>query len=228
MHDLAVSFDAGQTLIDLDDAMLARALAGLGAPINASAVDGALAVAWLTYDRLVAEGAQHPWHRLMTALLRELDIAEDRRAGLVAQLWEQQLRANFWRRPVAGMIELVGELRTAGVRVGVLSNSEGRLAELFDEIGWRGRFDTIVDSGVVGIEKPDPRIFAIAAQQLGCPLNALIHVGDSRTADVDGAVAAGARAIGFGRGVVDPAPRVAYARDAEAVRVALRAWGVGI
>ncbi len=228
MSELAISFDAGQTLIDLDAAMFARALAGLGAPIDAGAVDPALAIAWRTYDRLVAEGALHPWHNLVSALLAELGIAEARRAGLVADLWEQQLAANFWRRPVPGMIELVGELRAAGVRVGVLSNSEGKLAALFAEIGWGARFDTVVDSGVVGIEKPDPRIFAIAAEQLGCPLAGLIHVGDSRTADVDGAVAAGARAIGFGRCVVEPGPRVAYARDAEAVRVALRAWGVAI
>ena len=228
MHDLAISFDAGQTLIDLDDAMLARALGAAGAPIDASAVDGAMAVAWLTYDRLVGRGALLPWHQLMTALLGELGLAAARIPGLVAQLWDAHLQANFWRRPGEGMIELVDQLRAANVRVGVLSNSEGHLAELLDGIGWHGRFDMVIDSGVVGVEKPDPRIFAMAAERLDCPLTGLIHIGDSRTADVDGAVAAGARAIGFGRCVVAADPRTAYARDAEAVRLALRAWDVAI
>jgi putative hydrolase of the HAD superfamily len=226
MPDLAVTFDAGQTLIDLDGALLARKLALRGAVIDPDAVDGALATAWLEYDRLVAAGAQHPWHRLMAALLGALGIAAPARAALVEYLWDEQAVANFWRRPVAGMIALVDELRAAGVAVGVLSNSEGRLAELFDEIGWTGRFDTVIDSGVVGLEKPDPRIFALAAARLGCPVAGLIHVGDSRSADVDGAVAAGARAIAFGRCAAVEGARVRYAADAAAVRAALRAWGV--
>jgi putative hydrolase of the HAD superfamily len=124
------------------------------------------------------------------------------------------------------MIELVGLLRAAGVRVGVLSNSEGKLAELFDEIGWGGRFDVVIDSGREGIEKPDPRIFEIAASRLGAPIEALVHVGDSKPADVDGARAAGARAIWFGRvaRAIDDAG-VRSAHDAAACRDALHYFG---
>jgi putative hydrolase of the HAD superfamily len=124
------------------------------------------------------------------------------------------------------MIELADALRAAGVAVGVLSNSEGRLAELLDEIGWRGRFDTIVDSGREGIEKPDRRIFERAASRLGASLPELIHIGDSRPADVDGARACGARAIWFGRGVraIDDAG-VRIAHDAAGVRAALLDFG---
>jgi putative hydrolase of the HAD superfamily len=124
------------------------------------------------------------------------------------------------------MIELVDALRANGVAVGVLSNSEGRLAELFGEIGWRDRFDTVVDSGREGIEKPDRRIFERAVARLGATLPELVHIGDSRTADVDGARACGARAIWFGRvahAIDDPDVRIAH--DAAGARAALADFG---
>jgi FMN phosphatase YigB (HAD superfamily) len=55
----------------------------------------------------------------------------------------------------------------------------------------------VVDSGRLGIDKPDPRIFAHAVAALGCNGGDLVHVGDSWEADVLGAVAAGARAVWF-------------------------------
>jgi len=159
----------------------------------------------------------------MTALLAGAGIAHP--APLVGWLWDEQPRANLWRRPIPGMLELARELGARGVRVGVLSNSEGKLAELFAEIGIAEPFAAIIDSGVVGIEKPDPRIFAHARAALGG--GDAIHIGDSWPADIAGARAAGWRAIWFGRrvGPVDD-PQIAVARDVGDVRAALARWGV--
>jgi putative hydrolase of the HAD superfamily len=124
------------------------------------------------------------------------------------------------------MVALARELAAAGVRVAVLSNSEGRLAELLDDIGIARAFAAIIDSGRVGIEKPDPRIFAHALAVLGGDGPA-VHIGDSWAADVQGALDAGWRAIWYGRRAhaVDD-ERVAIAHDAAGVRAALAAWGV--
>jgi HAD superfamily hydrolase (TIGR01509 family) len=89
------------------------------------------------------------------------------------------------------------ELRRASVPFGIVSNSEGHLAQLVDELGHAGSFDAIADSGRLGLEKPDPRIFAWTAEQLAVPASALVHVGDAWEADVRGALAAGGRAIWF-------------------------------
>ena len=221
---IAVTFDAGQTLVELDTAMLARRLGERGVRIAAEALDAASPAAWDRYDAGVGR-APVPWKVFMDALLEGAGV-DAGRAALVDWLWDEQPRANLWRRPVAGMIEIVDELRAAGVAVGVLSNSEGRLAELFDEIGWAGRFDAIVDSGREGVEKPDRRIFERAAARIGAALPDLVHVGDSRTADVDGVRACGARAIWFGRAVRaldDPGVRIAH--DAAGVRAALADFG---
>jgi putative hydrolase of the HAD superfamily len=49
----------------------------------------------------------------------------------------------------------------------------------------------VVDSAVVGIEKPDPRIFAFALQVLDVPAERTLYVGDTVRNDVLGARAAG-------------------------------------
>jgi len=225
-----VTFDAGQTLIELDTAMLAARLGERGVATTAAALAGAQPAAWQRYEQLVtAGGHDQPWQVFMAALIvGATGVDADRAAALAAWLWTEQPRRNLWRRPVPGMIELVRELRAAGVVVGVLSNSEGRLAALFAEIGWGDEFAAVIDSGVVGVAKPDPRIFALTLAALGGAPATAIHVGDSRSADVEGARACGWRAIWFGpaavtRGAGDD-PGVAVAADAAGVRAALAAW----
>ncbi|MBA3396972.1 MAG: HAD family hydrolase [Deltaproteobacteria bacterium] len=219
-----ITFDAGQTLVELDLDFLAGRLAERGVTVDPIALGAALPAAWSRYDVLVAQGARHPWHALMTLLLEHAGITEP--AAHVEWLWTEQPRANLWRRPMPEMLDLARELAARGAIVGVLSNSEGKLAELFDEIGIAAPFASIIDSGRVGLEKPDPRIFEHTLATLGAPGAAAIHIGDSWAADIVGALGAGWRAIWFGRNVtaVDD-ERVAVARDAAEVRAALVRWG---
>ncbi|MEZ4358818.1 MAG: HAD family hydrolase [Kofleriaceae bacterium] len=233
----AVTFDAGQTLIDLDTDLLAARLGERGVTVPAPALAASAPAAWRTYDAAVAAGAGHPWRTLMSALLQGAApaLASEARVELVEWLWREQPRRNLWRRPIPGMFELAASLRASGVAVAVLSNSEGRLAELFAELGWAERFAVIADSGRLGIEKPDPRIFEWTLRQLGVDAADAVHLGDSWPADVEGALGAGLRAIWFGRqaqavtprGGAALAGRVATARDAAEVAAALAAWGAG-
>jgi putative hydrolase of the HAD superfamily len=229
MSALAVTFDFGQTLCDLDTGMLARRLAERGISASAERLEAAVADGWRAYDAAIAAGfGGHPWKVFMASLLAAADVEEPARAAAVDWLWTEQPKQNLWRRPIAGMIELCRALRASGVPVGVVSNSEGRLAELIDEIGWGGDFVVVADSGKLGIEKPDPAIFAWTAQQLGVPLAGIVHVGDSWGADVDGAVRAGLRAIWFRARAPRALPSgVVRAENAEEVRAALAVWGVG-
>jgi putative hydrolase of the HAD superfamily len=59
--------------------------------------------------------------------------------------------------------------------------------------------EVILDSTVVGIAKPDPRIFDLALDALGVPADRALHVGDTPGADVDGARAADVHPV-----LVDP------------------------
>ena len=58
------------------------------------------------------------------------------------------------------MFELAEELGRSGISIGIVSNSEGKLAELVAELGYERLFAAIADSGKLGIEKPDARIFS--------------------------------------------------------------------
>lgn len=57
--------------------------------------------------------------------------------------------------------------------------------------------ETILDSEVVGFNKPDPRFFQLALDRLGARPEQAIHVGDTVRADVHGAESAGIRALHY-------------------------------
>ncbi|CAN5391643.1 hypothetical protein BH11MYX1_BH11MYX1_57570 [soil metagenome] len=219
-----VTFDAGMTLVELDLDFLARRIAERGVVREPAALRAAAPQAWRRYDDRVDAGGAHGrlWHDLLREIIGDPD------AGLVDWLWEQQPTANLFRAPITGMVELARTLRARGVRTAVLSNSEGGLASLLDEIGIADAFEVIVDSGRIGIEKPDPAIFAYTLAQLGGARDApAIHIGDSWSADVAGALASGWRAIWYGRRAVAVAdPRVACAHDAIEAAAALADLGL--
>ncbi len=217
-----VTFDAGQTLIDLDLDFLARRVGERGFRVDPAVLATATPTAWAEYDRLVDAGADHVtgWKGFVGAVLAGIGDA-----ALIDWLYEQNRPHNLWRRPIAGMTELARELRLRGVRVAVLSNSEGRLAELLAEVGLADAFDAIIDSGVVHLEKPGRAIFDHTLEVLGAN-HAPIHIGDSYNADIVGARNAGWRAIWFGRRVAPVEDdQIAIARDAGDVRAALTRWG---
>lgn len=119
-------------------------------------------------------------------------------------------------------------LGRSGVPVGIISNSEGRLSELVDELGWSSDFRVVVDSGRLGIDKPAPGIFLHACEALGVAPGELVHVGDAWEADVQGALGVGARAVWFdSRHGERPLPdRVHGASDAEELREVLARLGL--
>lgn len=225
---MIASFDFGQTLAELDTEMLAAKCAARGVAVDPARADDAVFEAFRAYDRAISAGhGGHPWKLLVRTLL-ELAGARGELGPVVDHLWDDQPRRNLWRRPIPGMIELARELRAAGVPVVIVSNSEGRLAELVAEMGWAADFDAIADSGALGIEKPDRRIFDWAAARVGGRAEDLVHVGDSLAADVGGALAAGARAVWVKARPTTLAapPGVPTCEDAAAVRAALVALGL--
>ncbi len=81
----------------------------------------------------------------------------------------------------------------------MISNANGTVNRAFARIGLARFFEVIVDSGEVGIEKPDVRVFEFALRGMNVRAEEAVYVGDVFKVDVLGARAAGMRAI-----LIDP------------------------
>jgi putative hydrolase of the HAD superfamily len=79
------------------------------------------------------------------------------------------------------------------VALGVVSNFYGNVHRILEEAELAPLLGAIVDSGVVGVRKPDPEIFTLAVTRLGLEPEEVLHVGDSFEKDIVGAHAAGLR-----------------------------------
>jgi putative hydrolase of the HAD superfamily len=121
--------------------------------------------------------------------------AADDVARRAASMYRERYAAA--RRAVAGAAMLLRQVR-ARARVGIVSNN--LLEEQREKLrvcGLDGFIDALVVSEEAGAAKPDPAIFAIALERLGCAAADAVMVGDSWAADIAGARASGIRAIWF-------------------------------
>jgi putative hydrolase of the HAD superfamily len=196
----AVFLDAGNTLVGLDYETIADRIRAEGHDVDASRVRTAEFRARVRLDPHLAARASTEtadvFARYVRYVLEELGIPwGEGGPGLVQDLRAAHPPFGLWtvRLPEApGALE---RLRDLGLRLAVVSNSNGTVARLLEHLDLLRWLDAVVDSAVVGFEKPDPRIFRHAADLLGVGPAEAVHVGDLYSVDVVGARAAGARAI---------------------------------
>jgi putative hydrolase of the HAD superfamily len=89
----------------------------------------------------------------------------------------------------------LAELRALGVRLVCVSNWDYSLPDVLARVGLADELDGVVTSAAIGARKPDPRLFEAALEVAGCAADEALHVGDTPTEDVEGAKAAGIRAL---------------------------------
>ncbi len=201
-------FDAGNTLVFLDHAAVADALAELGVEVTAEAIADGEREAVRIYQQRLRETASHSWTQHFSAILTSSGIDGSTVGEILPRLREVHDAFNFWRRVPIGLLEALDRLRANGVRVAVVSNSEGKLDELFDRIGLSERLELVVDSALEGVSKPDPEIFRRALTRLDLDSSDAIYLGDLPEVDVRGARAAGLTAV-----LIDPEDRYATLDD---------------
>lgn len=100
-----------------------------------------------------------------------------------------------------GINETLDKARAAGflpyiVTNGKVPQQEGKVAKL----GLSDHVAGMVVSEGVGIRKPDPEIFHVAARQAGSTLAGAWMIGDAAESDIEGAAAAGLRSVWLRRG----------------------------
>jgi YjjG family noncanonical pyrimidine nucleotidase len=134
----------------------------------------------------------------MAALFARFDKSVTESASLdIAAQYRRDHQAN--RKLVDGARELLDVLAGKS-RLGIITNNS--VAEQMEKLRTLdiGRyFDTLVMSEDVGIAKPDKRIFDIALERMGAAAHETVMIGDSFSADIEGALDAGISAVWFNR-----------------------------
>ncbi len=195
-----VLFDLGNTLVRLDCGWLALAASALAvAPIRADELERTEAAVRHDHEHPSADAASA--RAAFPAYLREVG----RRVGLdpaASSAFAREAMAEHSRRPYGlwdkaerGAAEVLARLARGGVRLGVVSNNDGRARALVDHLGFAPYLAVVVDSAIVGVRKPDARIFTPALRALDLAPGRCLYVGDSYGHDVVGARAAGLRAL---------------------------------
>jgi putative hydrolase of the HAD superfamily len=191
-------------------------------------------VAWKErFSKLIAQESQKPGPEfdrafydaddaLVGAVPQELGLTEtvSRLSARVAQgLGRPEIAPRVADRFLAdahGFLARSASLfgRLAGrYRLGIVSNFYGNLESVCRETGLSPHLSAVIDSAVVGAEKPDPRIFVTALEALGAAAHETIFVGDSLARDMTGA-----RGIGMPHIWLSPGETKACCPDDRVIR----------
>lgn len=203
----AVLLDAGNTLLFADPRRVLETLRDEGVHADEQDFRRAEYQARLNLVRIVRDGHRgtedHIWEEYFVTLFRECGVPEERLDPVGARLQGLHEKDHLWTHVEEGTRAALERLATAGFRLAVVSNADGRVEGLMESVGLRHHFEFVLDSGEVGVEKPDPAIFRMAVDRLGLEPRQCLYVGDLFPVDVVGARNAGLRAL-----LVDPFGRM--------------------
>ncbi|MDH3402024.1 MAG: HAD-IA family hydrolase [Acidobacteriota bacterium] len=201
----AVSFDATGTLIHSPrlGEIYSEVLARHGYAVTPARARSLVRTVWQELD--IAAGrdgdcfASHPggargwWRRFLERFCEHLGGPPPSRFA-AAELFDRFAAAAAWEvypdvRPA------LAALRRSGLALAVIANWDERLPALLEALGLGDAFATVVTSQGAGVRKPHPLIFQTALGLLDLAPEEVLHVGDRRLEDVEGAQALGMRAV---------------------------------
>jgi HAD superfamily hydrolase (TIGR01509 family) len=114
--------------------------------------------------------------------------------SLYRNLWAPGMIQRLWSNIMPGVFEALESLKRKGLKLVVVSNSDGTVEDILTKVDLRQYFFKVVDSHLVGFEKPDPRLFYHALKLSNAEPETTIHIGDLYHVDVIGARLAGLHA----------------------------------
>ncbi len=153
----------------------------------------------------LAEAAPEVFGDYHRAYVDHLGLADrsDEATAVLEGLWAT---SGLWAQALPGAAEGLAAIAATGVPVVIVSNADGTVADVLATAGLlqvgpgpAAEVLAVIDSGAVGVAKPDPRIFELALEVAGTTADRALHVGDAYQYDVRGARAAGVRPV-----LVDP------------------------
>lgn len=192
-----VLLDAGNTVVFLDHQAVADVVTSHGHVVDGRVLARNEGHAKRRYEQLLTAGVSHEqgWGLHLEALLESGGLPPEHAREMIVPLRRAHDAFNLWRRVPGDLPAALVRLRTLGFRVAIVSNSEGRLPDVFSRVGLGDAFELVVDSHFEGVRKPDPEIFRRALSRLGVEAARAVYLGDIPGVDVVGAHAAGMKAV---------------------------------
>ena len=192
----AVLFDAGGVLVLPDPTVLAPLLAPYGGDTSIEAHRRAHYAAMAAKSRVKSE--EMDWSDYNLVYVDSVGCRAELRDH-AAKVLDHTRSALLWRWAIPETMVALAALAAAEVPMGVVSNASGQIEAVLRHTevcaiddGCGVRMRVIVDSHVVGVAKPDPRIFDHALPHFDeFERHRIAYVGDSVTMDVTSAAGAG-------------------------------------
>lgn len=201
----AIFFDAGNTLLypRIDD--LAAEVTALGYPASGDDFYFAERQAkkklddWLwpkleNHDLPPAIDRVY-WLEFLKVLFGRIHVPVEQHESVTHELMERFRDIRLWSRVFPETEPVLRGLRTSGYALGVISNSVGTIEDQLGRAGLGPYFDFVLDSTVVGVEKPHPEIFHMALDRAAVPAAEAVFIGDTYATDIGGARGAGIRGV---------------------------------
>jgi HAD superfamily hydrolase (TIGR01549 family) len=217
----AIFFDAGNTLLYPRLEEVAQALSRLGFPAEIEDFYEAERTGKRALDEWLwpqIRSGQLPkvidpyyWRAYLEFLTERVGVPSEKRPDLMKWISSHFRNIELWSRVLPETVPSLAELQTAGYYLGVISNSVGTIAQQLDRAGLGVYFESVLDSAIVGVEKPNREIFHMALDRAQVEASEAVFIGDTYSTDVGGAQLAGLRGI-----LMD---RVGAYPDAECSRV---------
>jgi putative hydrolase of the HAD superfamily len=201
-HPEAVLLDVGGIFLLPDRTRILGAFTRAECEVTAARVDAAHypAAAQFTVDLDVESDWAGAWRRYLDAYITACDIPDDCREVAHEHLDSEFADAALWSQPIEGAKDALAAIAATGARIGIVSNADGMIGQRLAEReilqvgpGVGVEVECVIDSGNVGVMKPDPRIFRIALDAMGVDPAHTWYVGDMPAFDVVGARRAGLR-----------------------------------
>ncbi len=201
----AIFFDAADTLFRVRGGVgkvYARVARRFSANPDAAAIERAFARAFRSAPPLAFPGApadsierleKEWWRRLVTEVFEEIGTFP-RFAEYFDALFETFRGVEAWEL-FPETLPTLEALKQRGLYLGIISNFDSRIFDVLSALGMERFFDSVTISSRAGSAKPAREIFMVALERAQVGAASALHVGDSLREDIEGAGAAGLKAL---------------------------------
>ncbi len=193
-------FDAGGTIIFPDVEYLSNVMKKHGIDVNENYLFEKTCEVGYLVDVQLSKGNELAWSEGFLPIFLEImlsDILDSKETlnSIIDDAVSEDEKKSLWTYTFDWVKKSLAELKNGGYRMSVISNSDGRVEDVLKEVGLRSFMDKVYDSHIVGVDKPDERIFTQVLDELSLSPAESVYIGDMFYIDVVGANGAGIPAI---------------------------------